>query len=46
MAAITYYVVGLFGYGSKAAKAAGWIPDADILIGILVPVVAAATKQP
>jgi uncharacterized membrane-anchored protein len=42
VAAITYYVVGLFGYGGKAAKAAGWLPEADIAIGILVPVVAAA----
>jgi uncharacterized membrane-anchored protein len=41
VAAISYYVIGLFGYAGKAAKAAGWPVNPDIAAGLLVPVVAA-----
>lgn len=40
VAAISYYLVGLFGYAGKAVKAAGWSVDADLLTGMLVPIVA------
>ena len=42
VAAISYYVIGLLGYAGKAAKAAGWPVNPDLLSGLLVPVVAAA----
>ena len=38
--AISYYVIGLFSYAGKAAKAAGLIGNPDVATGILVPVVA------
>jgi uncharacterized membrane-anchored protein len=38
--AISYYLVGLFSYAGKAAKAAGLPLNPDILAGILVPVLA------
>jgi uncharacterized membrane-anchored protein len=41
VAAISYYMVGLFGYAGKAAKAAGVPVNPDLLTGALVPVVAA-----
>jgi uncharacterized membrane-anchored protein len=41
VAAISYYVVGLFSYAGKAAKAAGMPLNADLATGILVPLVAA-----
>ncbi len=41
VAAISYYMVGLFGYAGKAAKAIGWPVNPDLLTGALVPVVAA-----
>jgi len=41
VAAITYYVVGLFSYAGKAAKAAGWPINSDLATGFLVPIVAA-----
>jgi uncharacterized membrane-anchored protein len=41
VAAISYYVVGLFSYAGKAAKAAGWPVNPDIAAGVLVPVIAA-----
>jgi uncharacterized membrane-anchored protein len=37
IAAITYYVVGLLGYGSKALKASGLHVNSDVLTGISVP---------
>ncbi|SNS27855.1 Uncharacterized membrane-anchored protein [Noviherbaspirillum humi] len=40
VAAISYYMIGLFGYAGKAAKAAGLPINADMLTGLLVPVVA------
>lgn len=40
VAAISYYLVGLFGYAGKAVKAAGWSVDADLLTGMLVPIIA------
>jgi uncharacterized membrane-anchored protein len=40
VAAISYYMVGLFGYAGKAAKAAGFPVNPDLLAGLLVPVVA------
>ena len=40
VAAISYYLVGLFGYAGKAAKAVGWPVNPDLLTGMLVPVVA------
>lgn len=42
VAAIVYYVVGLVGYVSKGAKAGGLPINADLLIGLAVPVAAAA----
>jgi uncharacterized membrane-anchored protein len=41
VAAITYYVVGLFAYASKAAKAAGLSIDPDLALGVMLPLVAA-----
>jgi len=41
VAAITYYVVGLAGYSAKGAKAFGWVGNPELLMGVLVPVVAA-----
>jgi uncharacterized membrane-anchored protein len=40
VAAISYYMIGLFGYAGKAAKAAGLPVNPDLLTGLLVPVVA------
>ena len=40
VAAISYYLVGLFSYAGKAAKAAGWPINTDIATGLLVPVIA------
>src|SRR3569623_476109 len=42
VAAITYYVIGLFSYAGKAAKSFGLLGNPDAATGILVPVVAAA----
>ena len=42
VAAISYYVIGLFGYASKAAKEFGWIAQVDIAVGIAVPLVLGA----
>lgn len=41
VAAISYYVVGLFSYASKAAKGFGLLANPDLALGLLVPVVAA-----
>lgn len=38
--AISYYLAGLFSYGLKAAKAAGWPINPDISTGLMVPVIA------
>jgi uncharacterized membrane-anchored protein len=40
IAAVTYYVVGLVGYGVKALKAVGARVDPEIATGIAIPVVA------
>ncbi|MFZ1180396.1 MAG: DUF3422 domain-containing protein [Herbaspirillum sp.] len=40
VAAISYYMVGLFGYAGKALKAVGLPVDPDILTGIMLPVIA------
>lgn len=40
VAAISYYVVGLFYYGGKAAKAAGLPVDPELAAGALIPLVA------
>jgi uncharacterized membrane-anchored protein len=40
VAAICYYVAGLVGYGAKALKAGGLPLDADLLVGLSIPVVA------
>lgn len=42
VAAISYYVVGLLGYSVKGAKVFGLVPNADVVIGIAVPLVAGA----
>lgn len=42
VAAISYYVVGLFSYAGKAAKGVGLLSNPDVALGVLVPVVAAA----
>lgn len=39
--AISYYLAGLVGYAGKAAKAAGWPVNPDIITGLLIPVIAA-----
>jgi uncharacterized membrane-anchored protein len=39
--AISYYLVGLFSYAGKAAKAAGWNVNPDLATGLLVPLIAA-----
>ena len=39
VAAITYYIVGLVGYGAKGLKAAGWSLDPDIVMGASIPLV-------
>jgi len=41
VAAITYYVVGLVGYAAKGLKSVGLAVDADLAMGISIPVVAA-----
>ena len=38
---LSYYLVGLLGYGFKAAKAAGVTVDTDLATGLAVPVVLA-----
>lgn len=42
VAAISYYMVGLFGYAGKAMKAAGLPINPDIATGVMVPVFALA----
>lgn len=41
VAAISYYVIGLFGYASKAVKALGLPINPEVATGVVVPVVAA-----
>ena len=41
VAAISYYMIGLFSYSGKAAKAFGLVGNPDIGVGLLVPFVAA-----
>ena len=40
VAAITYYLVGLVGYAAKALKSAGYAVDAEIAMGVSIPLVA------
>lgn len=40
VAAISYYVAGLFNYAGKAMKAEGWPVNPDVATGILVPLIA------
>jgi uncharacterized membrane-anchored protein len=40
VAAITYYIVGLTGYGAKALKEAGLAVNPDIAMGLSIPVIA------
>ncbi len=40
VAAVTYYVVGIFGYAFKGVKAAGYNINTDLWTGISIPVVA------
>ena len=40
IAAITYYLVGLVGYAAKGLNAAGWRIDADLVMGVSIPIVA------
>nr|WP_314858954.1 DUF3422 domain-containing protein [uncultured Undibacterium sp.] len=42
VAAISYYVIGLFGYVAKAAKEFGWIAYTETAVGIAVPLVLGA----
>jgi len=42
VAAISYYVIGLFGYVAKAAKEFGWIAHTETAVGIAVPLVLGA----
>ena len=39
VAAITYYIVGLVGYASKAIKALGYKIDPDIVMGVSIPLI-------
>lgn len=39
VAAISYYVVGLIGYGLRAVEAAGWHLPHDLLTGLAIPLV-------
>jgi uncharacterized membrane-anchored protein len=39
VAAVSYYVVGLVGYGAKALKAGGLSVDPDLAVGAAIPVV-------
>jgi uncharacterized membrane-anchored protein len=41
VAAVTYYFVGLVGYGAKAAKTEGLDVNPDLAAGISIPIVAA-----
>lgn len=41
-AAITYYVVGLVGYAAKGLKALGWPLNAELVMALSIPFVAAA----
>ena len=40
VAAITYYLVGLVGYAAKGLHAAGWPLDAELVMGVSIPIVA------
>ncbi len=40
VAAVTYYIVGQVAYGAKSAAAWGLKIDADLTVGISIPVVA------
>jgi uncharacterized membrane-anchored protein len=40
VAAIVYYVAGLFGYLAKAAKAAGLAVEPDLAVGVSIPILA------
>lgn len=42
VAAIAYYAAGLLGYLAKGAKAAGLSIDSDLMVGLALPLVAAA----
>ena len=42
VAAISYYVVGLVGYSTKAAKVVGLVGNPEVVMGVMVPVVVAA----
>ena len=42
VAAITYYVVGLIGYGAKAVKGVGVELNPDLVMGLSIPLVATA----
>ena len=42
VAAISYYVIGLFGYVTKAAKEFGWIAHTESAVGVAVPLVLAS----
>jgi uncharacterized membrane-anchored protein len=40
VAAITYYIVGLVGYAAKALKALGLVVNAELVMGLSIPLVA------
>ena len=40
VAAITYYLVGLVGYAARGLRAAGWRLDAELVMGVSIPIVA------
>jgi len=42
VAAITYYLAGLIGYLAKGAKAAGLGFDAELIVGLSIPLLAVA----
>jgi uncharacterized membrane-anchored protein len=41
VAAISYYVIGLISYLGKGAKVLGMVANPDVMVGVLVPFVAA-----
>ncbi len=43
VAAVTYYAAGLVGYCAKGLKAAGMQIDAELTVGVSIPIIAVVT---
>ena len=39
MVVLSYYLLGIVGYGLKAAKAAGYAINVELITGIAIPVI-------